>query len=238
MLIVAHRGFSAAYPENTALAFERAIEAGAEVIETDVRFSADGALVCSHDPDLRRVAGDPRSITELTRAELKRIPLAKEQTLLELTEVLEIAKGRVRVMLDVKVGTASMAAAIAKLLNGTDATAEVVYGARSIDHAREILAHCPGVSVLGMPPKPELAETFIEAGARAIRYWEDEVTADRLESVHRAGREVWVTAGLRGRQEAPGYTTADRLIRLRQLAVDAVLVNDPCLSRPVSEPAA
>lgn len=40
----AHRGFSGQYPENTMLAFEKAVEAGADGIELDVQFSKDGNL--------------------------------------------------------------------------------------------------------------------------------------------------------------------------------------------------
>ena len=48
--IVAHRGASAEAPENTLAAFAKAIEAGADMIEFDVRRSGDGTLVISHDP--------------------------------------------------------------------------------------------------------------------------------------------------------------------------------------------
>ena len=40
-----HRGYSGKYPENTLLAFQKAIEAGADGIELDVQFSKDGKLV-------------------------------------------------------------------------------------------------------------------------------------------------------------------------------------------------
>jgi glycerophosphoryl diester phosphodiesterase len=49
-LVVAHRGASAIAPENSLEAFEKAIELGADMVEFDVRRSADGALVISHDP--------------------------------------------------------------------------------------------------------------------------------------------------------------------------------------------
>jgi len=48
--IVAHRGASAEAPENTLAAFERAIQLGADMIEFDVRRSANGGLLVSHDP--------------------------------------------------------------------------------------------------------------------------------------------------------------------------------------------
>ena len=58
-LAIAHRGDSAAHLENTLLAFEEAIAAGADLIETDLRLRLDGIVVCGHDRDLARVARLP-----------------------------------------------------------------------------------------------------------------------------------------------------------------------------------
>ena len=44
-LVVAHRGASVEYPENTIEAFEAAIELGADAVEFDVRMTADGHAV-------------------------------------------------------------------------------------------------------------------------------------------------------------------------------------------------
>ena len=229
MLAVAHRGYSAAYPENTALAFERAIEAGVAYIETDVRFTRDGALACSHDPDLRRIAGDAHAIADLTLDALKAVTLAKGQSILTLEEVLALARGCAGVMLDVKVTTPEMAQAIAAALARTGMTAHVVYGARTVDHLLAVARCAPEISILAMPPKPDLAEDFLKHGVRALRYWEDEVTPERIALVRDAGCEIWVTAGLRPRQEAPGYTTAARAAALAECGVHALLVNDPAV---------
>ena len=45
MKVMAHRGYSGRYPENTMLAFQKAVEAGADGIELDVHKTADGVLV-------------------------------------------------------------------------------------------------------------------------------------------------------------------------------------------------
>ena len=47
--VAAHRGASASHPENTMEAFRAAIEMGVDQIETDVRRTSDGVLVCFHD---------------------------------------------------------------------------------------------------------------------------------------------------------------------------------------------
>lgn len=49
-----HRGFSGKYPENTMLAFEKAIEAGADGIENDVHLTKDGVVVIIHDERVDR----------------------------------------------------------------------------------------------------------------------------------------------------------------------------------------
>jgi glycerophosphoryl diester phosphodiesterase len=229
VLTIAHRGYSAAYPENTTLAFERAMEAGAECIETDVRLSRDCALVCSHDPDLKRMAGDGRSIADLDLDELQSIALLRDQRLLTLTQVLLLARGRARVMLDVKVTTLPMIEAIAGVLGNTGMARDVVYGARTAEHLRAVAERLPALDLLAMPATPELVPGFLAHEPYALRFWEDEATPERIEHAHRSGCKVWVTAGVRSRQEAPGYTTAHRAAALMQLGVDGLLLNDPPL---------
>lgn len=45
---IAHRGYKAVYPENTLVAFEAAVEVGADAIETDLHLSKDGVVMLSH----------------------------------------------------------------------------------------------------------------------------------------------------------------------------------------------
>ena len=54
MQIFAHRGFSSQYPENTMIAFRRALEAGADGIEFDARLTRDGKIVIMHDATVDR----------------------------------------------------------------------------------------------------------------------------------------------------------------------------------------
>ncbi|NMM95070.1 glycerophosphodiester phosphodiesterase family protein [Bifidobacterium oedipodis] len=61
-------------PENSLASFAAACEAGYG-IELDLQLTLDGKVVVVHDPDLKRVAGDPRRIEDLTYSELTRIPL-------------------------------------------------------------------------------------------------------------------------------------------------------------------
>jgi len=77
-LVIAHRGASWELPENTLPAFERAIELGADYVELDVHARRDGELVVTHPP--------PRDGQELPTLE----------------QVLELTRGRIGVMVELK----------------------------------------------------------------------------------------------------------------------------------------
>jgi glycerophosphoryl diester phosphodiesterase len=70
---VAHRGFSVRYPENTLLAIEQALLAGACYVECDVQLTLDGVPVLLHDDSLQRTCGVSANITELSWVELNNI---------------------------------------------------------------------------------------------------------------------------------------------------------------------
>jgi len=72
-LIMAHRGDASKAPENTMLSMKLAVEAGADVLETDVQMTSDGEMVLFHDDDLSRVAGRSERIDELTLDDLREI---------------------------------------------------------------------------------------------------------------------------------------------------------------------
>ena len=66
----AHRGFSGEYPENTMIAFEKALEAGCEGIENDVHLTKDGVLVIIHDEEIDRTGNASGWVKDMTYEEL------------------------------------------------------------------------------------------------------------------------------------------------------------------------
>ncbi len=69
--VLAHRGFSSRYPENTMAAFRAALECGADGVEFDVQLSGDGVPVIIHDESLRRTAGIDRAVEDCDLSELR-----------------------------------------------------------------------------------------------------------------------------------------------------------------------
>lgn len=67
---IAHRGFSGKYPENTMLAFKRAVEEKCEGIETDLHLTKDGVIVICHDETINRTSNGEGYIKDYTYNEL------------------------------------------------------------------------------------------------------------------------------------------------------------------------
>ncbi len=99
---VAHRGASAERPENTMPAFELAIAQGADVIECDVRRTADGALLLMHDATVDRTTSGTGALREMTAAQARELDAGQGERIPELADVLRLARGRVRVNVDLK----------------------------------------------------------------------------------------------------------------------------------------
>ena len=77
-LAISHRGHSIAYPENTRIAYEQAIELGAEMIECDVNITQDGVLVMMHDWKLDRTTNGAGRVSDATWDEIQRLDAGRK----------------------------------------------------------------------------------------------------------------------------------------------------------------
>ncbi|KQT51512.1 glycerophosphodiester phosphodiesterase [Devosia sp. Leaf420] len=110
--IIAHRGIWRDAPENSLQAIEAAIAGGYDVVEIDVRRSADGALFLCHDDSLERMTGHDAAVEELAASELAALHLRNrdggagnaltDQKLARLSDVFDLTRDRIFIHLDVK----------------------------------------------------------------------------------------------------------------------------------------
>lgn len=68
--VIAHRGSSGTHPENTMVAFQQAVEDGADILEMDVHLTRDRHVVVCHDPTVDRTTDGSGRIANMTLAEL------------------------------------------------------------------------------------------------------------------------------------------------------------------------
>ncbi len=109
--MIAHRGDSAHRPENTLASFRNALAIGAEFLELDVQLSRDGEAVVLHDGTLERTTNGTGPVGALSLAELKGLSAGyperfgdayRDERIPALAEVLALARGRARVMIEFK----------------------------------------------------------------------------------------------------------------------------------------
>lgn len=237
-LVVAHRGASAEHPENTVPAFEAAARVGADVIEFDLRLTADGVPVVLHDEDLSRTTEGRGLVRETTLAQVKALDASAgrgpRQEVPTLAEALE-AIGPTGAGVDIEV----------KSLGGPDpgrhelleAALEVLEGARfpgpvlvssfnglTLQRCRELAPGLPTgfLSAAAIDPTSALAY---------VRQAGHEFLLPQAESVLEAGPgfvEECHAAGIR-----VGTWTVDEEPTMEKLfgwGVDAVASNRPALA--------
>ena len=101
-LKIAHRGASGYEPENTILAFEKAIELGADMIELDIHLSKDGHLIVIHDERVDRKTNGSDFVKDLTLQELKTIDSGKGERIPTLVETIDCVKGKCGLYIELK----------------------------------------------------------------------------------------------------------------------------------------
>lgn len=109
VMITAHRGYSAVYPENTMPAVVGAVEIGADCIEIDVQQTADGEIVVMHDSNTKRTCGVDLNVWETNYEELRYLDAGRwfddryaQTTIPTLDEVLKYTRGKIWVNIELK----------------------------------------------------------------------------------------------------------------------------------------
>lgn len=106
--VMAHRGNRVRCPENTFSSFNRAIEDGADILETDLHLTADGEIVCIHDSTVDRTTDGSGRVSSMTLDDLRRLNAAANMPEMHpepvpmLTELIEIIPSGVGLALELK----------------------------------------------------------------------------------------------------------------------------------------
>jgi glycerophosphoryl diester phosphodiesterase len=216
--VIAHRGASAEERENTLPAFERAITAGADFVELDVQVSADGALVVFHDLDLDR-------LTPL-RGPLRRRPLAelREHAIPTLEDVLELTRGRIGVMAELKAPhlyrRQDVAGRTAAVL-GTD-DVMLAFSRRALLEAKRRRPDLRVLQHVGLGVSIRASSSY----AWGVGFWDPRVTGRGLAKARRLGLATTV------------YTVndPDRMRALSTLGVDGIFTDCPGRARAAVRP--
>ncbi len=145
MLVFAHRGLHNRHvSENTLAAFGRAVEAGADGIEFDLRVSRDGIPVAIHDENLHRVAGDSRRVRDLTADELQAVALRGEGRIPTLNDITAAVPSPVMFDMEIK-DRDVLDPLIAKLKTSAGLRERTVVSSFVLDDLQRVMEAVPGM---------------------------------------------------------------------------------------------
>ncbi len=155
-LVIAHAGGEGLGPANTIVAMQRALGAGADVLDVDLRMTSDGVIVALHDRGLSATTDGNGFVDEHSWADLRRLdaaarwtgdPIEETVTIPTLSEILETFPD-VLVSLEIKQTTPSMADELCELLIATDSIARVYLSSNEDSAVYEARDACPGTLVI------------------------------------------------------------------------------------------
>lgn len=238
VVLVAHRGLSAGYPENTMAAFNNVISQGVGVIEIDLRGTKDGEIVILHDDTVDRTTNGTGNVGDLTLAEIRALdagfktgPQFAGQLVPTFAEVLDLAtESGMMLLLDIKLSATLDREMVVRMVEAHDAALNVIAGVRSLDDLKLFRSYNPNIRTLGLIPEIADIEAFAAGGVDMIRLWPEwingpELPADcngnptcLIDRVHALNKPVWSTTGELGRAE---------LIELIRLGVNGMLTDLP-----------
>lgn len=177
--LVGHRGLSPGFPENTLAAFRNSIELGVNIIEIDLRGTADGEVMILHDDTVDRTTDGTGDVTGLTLEEVKALDAGSwfsdefaGERIPTYGEVLDLVAGTgVKLLLDIKLSDVLDKERVVRLTEQYGAQLDVILGVRSVEDMREFRALNPNIRTLGFIPSPDAIEEFAAGGVDILRLW-------------------------------------------------------------------
>ena len=222
-LVAAHRGDRVHCPENSLAGFRRAIEAGADLLETDLRPTADGRFVCFHDRTLERTSSgrgevERRSFQELAAFRLRRGDVAwPDEKIPSLEELAGLCPGDVYLALELKsrrFAELEACAALVRTLDHLGMRKRVILLSFHARHLATMTSAAPDIpgGIVAFAPWPRGSFDILGPVPHVLL-----MNPLYVRTAHRRGQVV-----------CPLDTAPDsRLLRYRRLGVDAVLSDDP-----------
>jgi glycerophosphoryl diester phosphodiesterase len=215
--VVAHRGASAYVAEHTFASYDLALAQGADVLELDIRVTADGELVLVHDPTLLRTAGDPRGVEGLTRAAIEGLDASMRPPAFE--AFLE-RYAAARLLVDLKDPVPEWEGRVPEAIERHAGRERVVVQSFDLAGLRRLREAAPWLALAPLFPRDaEPAAQLDEAAAFAtgIGPWHGAVDRALVEAARERGLAV------------RPWTVDDpaEMARLLALGVDAIITNAP-----------
>ena len=102
ILKIAHRGAKGYEPENTLIAFQKAIDLGCDGIELDVHLSLDAEIIVIHDETIDRTTSGKGFVNQMKLSDLKTFLIGEKYEIPTLNEVFDLLKNNILINIELK----------------------------------------------------------------------------------------------------------------------------------------
>ncbi len=220
--IIAHRSGPTIYPEQTIASARLAMNNDADLIEIDVRFTSDNAIVICHDSNADRIFGINKDIKDMTGQEF--LSLRHKSHPEYPSHLFEdyLKCGIAPLLIHVKEGGEKLGAII-KCIEKYNYSDKVVLGVSTTEDVKTAKLH--NIRALAFMPNAECIEDFAASGADYIRLWEAWVSEENVSRIRKCGKELWIMA-CGEKPEDVGITTKESIKKWLDMNVDGILIND------------
>ena len=236
-LVIAHRGGAHAAPENTIAAFQQGWKDGADGAEGDFFLTRDGAVVCIHDRNTKKLADKELDVMASSLKELKRLDVGRKkgskwagERIPTLQEVIATVPEGKKLLIEIK-DTERIVAPIKKVLDkGVLKPEQVVFIAFSGNVVAECKKQMPEIKAYWLFSEKTLAKDGVEHLLGIAK----KVNADGVDV--QAGKKVdqaFVDAARKAGLELHCWTVNDAKTakRFRDLGFDSITTDRPALVR-------
>jgi glycerophosphoryl diester phosphodiesterase len=241
----AHRGLAPGQPENTLAAYNHAVDLGVDVIELDLRTTADGGIVAMHDETVDRTTDGSGMVSQLTLAQIEALDAGSKagkafagQRVPTYDDVLVLAAARpVRFLLDIKDGASLDLASVIARAKAKGVADRIIVGVRRKADLRRVKAIDPAITTLAFAGSQAEIAGFVEGGVDIVRLWSDWIEADPalLAAVKAQAPRVWILVGRHEPHDKAALAALHQ--RLACAGADAIVTDWPglLLAEPVRD---
>jgi glycerophosphoryl diester phosphodiesterase len=200
ILISAHRADHALFPENSLPAIGKAIEAGIDIVELDIRETRDKVLVLMHDKDINRTTTGKGAVSDLSYQELQAFYLLQEgkptgEKIPTFEEALKMAKGHILIDIDFKEETLSAKQETYRLLRKYGMERQVFFFIYDYREATDYRTMDSRVPIMPLAYKNEDVHAILQMGRFPAVHVDESFYSDTLMgAIRAAGMRVWINA--------------------------------------------
>lgn len=192
VVIIGHRGAAGHAPENTLAAIRKGIDLGVDFVEIDVRRTADGVLVALHDETVNRTTNGKGRVDRMSLRDVKRFNAGNGEHIPTVGEVLEAARGRVGLMLELKVvGVAQTTTAAVQEAGFKEPVIYASFLHNELSEVRSIDPEATLMVLFGRLPRAPIARAM-EYGPSHVGLRHDTATRRLVDAFHEENLLVFV----------------------------------------------